>query len=229
MKKGFTIVELAIVLVVIGIILGMAVKGRQLVDSARVKADLAKIQKIEAAVNIWFAKTGEVPLYSPMDPGHTKLIDMGVALHSDFVLDTLHMPHPSDAGGILRRLYLVNCYSSTEFDENPSPKEPGDMSWEWYYYTTGPAGTRDPVTNVCIITGEDDLTNSSNILINAGSTHFFVCHVETTLDDEYDRSGLGRESGNVDEDSSSTRLLDFSDCSSLRDSKGREIYMYRVL
>ncbi len=55
MKKGFTIVELAIVLVVIGIILAMAVKGKALVETARYKAEINKIRKLEAAVHIWLA------------------------------------------------------------------------------------------------------------------------------------------------------------------------------
>ena len=52
-KKGFTIVELAIVLVVIGIIMAMVVKGKQIVDSARDRAELAKIAKLEAATAIY--------------------------------------------------------------------------------------------------------------------------------------------------------------------------------
>jgi prepilin-type N-terminal cleavage/methylation domain-containing protein len=60
LKKGFTIVELAIVLVVIGIILGMAVKGKALLHSARIKAEVAKLNKFEAAVATYFAKTGTI-------------------------------------------------------------------------------------------------------------------------------------------------------------------------
>ena len=54
-KKGFTIVELAIVLVVIGVILGMAVKGKSLVDTARLRAEVNKVRKLEAAVHIYLA------------------------------------------------------------------------------------------------------------------------------------------------------------------------------
>ena len=54
-NKGFTIVELAIVLVVIGIILGMAVKGKSLVDSAKMRAEVAKLNKFEAAAGQLYA------------------------------------------------------------------------------------------------------------------------------------------------------------------------------
>ena len=52
-NRGFTIVELAIVLVVIGIILSMAVKGKSLVETARLRAEVNKIRKLEAAVHIY--------------------------------------------------------------------------------------------------------------------------------------------------------------------------------
>ena len=55
MKKGFTIVELAIVLVVIGIILAMAIKGKSLVDAARFRAEINKLRKLEAAMHIYIA------------------------------------------------------------------------------------------------------------------------------------------------------------------------------
>ena len=60
-KKGFTIVELAIVLVVIGIILGMAVKGKALVDAARMRAEVTKMNKFEAAVATYYARTNYLP------------------------------------------------------------------------------------------------------------------------------------------------------------------------
>jgi prepilin-type N-terminal cleavage/methylation domain-containing protein len=60
--KGFTIVELAIVLVVIGIILGMAVKGKALVEAAQIKADVAALNKFEAAFAIQYATSGSFPV-----------------------------------------------------------------------------------------------------------------------------------------------------------------------
>jgi prepilin-type N-terminal cleavage/methylation domain-containing protein len=65
-KRGFTIVELAIVLVVIGIILSMAVKGRELVRVAQVKADIVKIEKMRTALHIVYAKrNGQLPDLAP--------------------------------------------------------------------------------------------------------------------------------------------------------------------
>lgn len=56
-KKGVTLVELAIVLVVIGLLMGMAFKGKTLADYAKIKADINKINKIATALNVYYSNT----------------------------------------------------------------------------------------------------------------------------------------------------------------------------
>jgi prepilin-type N-terminal cleavage/methylation domain-containing protein len=77
-RKGFTFVELAIVLVIIGIIMGMLIKGRSLVEVARLKSEVRKIERIQTGVAGWFSKTSggieamdAFPLINDGDP--TKL------------------------------------------------------------------------------------------------------------------------------------------------------------
>lgn len=60
-QSGFTLVELAIVLVVIGLILGMAFKGKDLIDSAKVKNMAAQYNKIVAGANTFYEKYGYYP------------------------------------------------------------------------------------------------------------------------------------------------------------------------
>jgi len=48
-QKGFTLVELAIVLVIIGVILGGVIKGQELVTNARIKALYREYQQVEFA------------------------------------------------------------------------------------------------------------------------------------------------------------------------------------
>ncbi len=60
-SRGFTLVEMAIVLIVIGIILGMVFKGRQLIDGAKVKSLQSNYTKIEAAVNTFYDRYGYYP------------------------------------------------------------------------------------------------------------------------------------------------------------------------
>lgn len=60
-NKGFTLVELAIVLVVIGLILGMAFKGKDLIDGAKVKSLAAQYNKVVAGANTFYEKYGFYP------------------------------------------------------------------------------------------------------------------------------------------------------------------------
>ncbi|WP_051258665.1 MULTISPECIES: type II secretion system protein [Chitinibacter] len=60
-QTGFTLVELAIVLVIIGLILGMAFKGKDLIDGAKVKNMQAQYNKIVAGFNIYYEKYGAYP------------------------------------------------------------------------------------------------------------------------------------------------------------------------
>ncbi len=60
-QQGFTLIEMAIVLVVIGLILGMVYKGRQLVASAKVKNAQAGYNKVLAGMNTYFDRYGMFP------------------------------------------------------------------------------------------------------------------------------------------------------------------------
>ncbi|MDR2400284.1 MAG: type II secretion system GspH family protein [Deferribacteraceae bacterium] len=58
MRKGFSMVELAIVLVVIGIIMGMALKGGEIIESARIRKEARKLERFEIAVAVAVQKLG---------------------------------------------------------------------------------------------------------------------------------------------------------------------------
>lgn len=60
-QKGFTLVEMAIVLVVIGIILGAVLKGQDLIDNARAKQFVTKITTWEIALSTYFDRKGRFP------------------------------------------------------------------------------------------------------------------------------------------------------------------------
>ena len=60
-KKGFTLVELAIVLVIIGIILGAVLKGQEMINSAKVKRLYGQQKEIVAAIYTYYDKYGKFP------------------------------------------------------------------------------------------------------------------------------------------------------------------------
>lgn len=60
-QKGFTLVELAIVLVIIGIILGAVLKGQELINNAKIKRAYNQYREVLAAVYTYYDKYGKYP------------------------------------------------------------------------------------------------------------------------------------------------------------------------
>jgi len=60
-NAGITLLELAIVLLVIGILLALAIRGSELIKSAKEKALYNKLRKIETAINIFQDKYDRLP------------------------------------------------------------------------------------------------------------------------------------------------------------------------
>lgn len=60
-QKGFTLVEVAIVLVIIGLLLGGVLKGQALIGSAKTNGVIKKMQSLQAAYYAFQDKYGAVP------------------------------------------------------------------------------------------------------------------------------------------------------------------------
>ncbi len=60
-KSAFTLIELSIVLVIIGLIVGGILTGRDLINAAGVRAQVAQIEKYQQAVNTFRGKYGALP------------------------------------------------------------------------------------------------------------------------------------------------------------------------
>lgn len=61
MKKGFTLVELAIVLIIISIVIGAIIGSRDLIESAKLNGIISDLKKYESAYNDFKQKYGALP------------------------------------------------------------------------------------------------------------------------------------------------------------------------
>lgn len=60
-QRGFTLIELAIVLVVIGLILGAVLKGQDLINNAKAKRALTDAQGLSAMAHLFMDRYGRLP------------------------------------------------------------------------------------------------------------------------------------------------------------------------
>ena len=163
-QKGFTLVELAIVLVVIGLILGMAFKGKDLIDSAKVKSMQAQVNKINAALNIYYEKYGSYP-----GDGCTGVAPGGTTCsNTNPVRDGIL----TDAEGGFAITILQNANILTASDV----KSPFGQDW---VIRRGTGGVFDP--NVDYLT--------LNTLASAAADSRFVCALDRLIDDGANGTG----------------------------------------
>ncbi|ACI21012.1 MULTISPECIES: prepilin-type N-terminal cleavage/methylation domain-containing protein [Thermodesulfovibrio] len=67
-QRGFTLIELAIVLVIIGIILGAVLKGKDLIENARAKKFVNDVRQFEILSWTFFDRKGYFPGADKNDP-----------------------------------------------------------------------------------------------------------------------------------------------------------------
>lgn len=60
-QRGFTLVEIAIVLVIIGLLLGGVLKGQEMIENARIKSVVADMNGISAAYNSYIDRYRSIP------------------------------------------------------------------------------------------------------------------------------------------------------------------------
>ena len=60
-KKGFSLIELSIVLIIIGLLVASMVGGARLIKSAELRAVMSELRNYQTALNAYYTATGELP------------------------------------------------------------------------------------------------------------------------------------------------------------------------
>ncbi len=128
-QSGFTLLELSIVLVVIGLIIGGVLKGQELIGSAQINAVQTDMQNIETAANMFYATNNE-PITADTD-------NTGAC----------------EAGGFWDDIDSVDAISGIDLDQDPcGPENP--LSNQRYGFENEPGADGDTVQNALVLRGE---------------------------------------------------------------------------
>lgn len=124
LARGFTLIELSIVLVIVALLAGGVVAGRQLIEASTVRATITQIEQVRLATNAFKLKYGALP----GDLHTTKVATLGFqaapANYRPGNKDGL-----GDGNGIVSGYYTVNA--GTHFYLTA-----GETAWFWVDLTT---------------------------------------------------------------------------------------------
>lgn len=118
LQQGFTMVELSIVLVIIGLIVAGVLVGQDLIRGAEVRATVSQLERFSATVNTFRVKYTQIP------GDINKAVDFG-----------LNNPSVSTIGGNGDANGLISSYNGTASDtiDNPINLARGEITNFWYH------------------------------------------------------------------------------------------------
>lgn len=177
-QTGFTLVELAIVLVVIGLILGMAFKGKDLIDSAKVKNLAAQYNKIVAASNIFYEKYGFYPGDGCTVANPTNIATQCAGAKNGLIL------------GANETAAFWNILVNTNILTLADRRSVFSADWGISGSNIGAAGNGPSATGN---QGNNYLYIGANV--NAAQDARFICQLDRLIDDGAPTAGLIRSNG----------------------------------
>ena len=83
--KGYTLIEMAMVLVIAGIALGAVLQGRELIENAKIKSTISDFENISQAYFAYLKRVGTLPGLPKDSLGNVT----SVGLTGDFIKDLM--------------------------------------------------------------------------------------------------------------------------------------------
>ncbi|MBZ0155953.1 MAG: type II secretion system GspH family protein [Alphaproteobacteria bacterium] len=182
-EKGFTLIELAVVLVLIGIILGAVLKGQDLIDNARAKQFATEVRTWETALYNYLDRKGRLPgdadrdgVVGDSDPqGELSAAKLVNIPSNSFILGATGFNVYLGSGTVNGPNYLVMCKGancSGKFD----PNNAGDLAALKYFesFDTTVDGTASAnAASNSVVTAFSAITSSGNTFtaITLGSSN----------------------------------------------------------
>jgi prepilin-type N-terminal cleavage/methylation domain-containing protein len=170
---GFTLVELAIVLVVIGIIAAMAIGGTDVLANAQVRSEINKLSKFESALSTYRAANNRFP----------KLLDNN---STDRTLDTFALVGLGVESKDLKSKFANNTQDQSAYQLQYCAPKLDNIS---VGFTMGSS----EASNICLNVGmgvEIDGTYKSEVENNIHN--LLVCNAEILIDDSNILTGSAR-------------------------------------
>jgi prepilin-type N-terminal cleavage/methylation domain-containing protein len=176
-QNGFTLIELAIVLVIIGLLLGGVLKGQELINSAKVKNMASDFKNTQVYIYGYQDKYRALPGDDSNAVGHlgSTAIQAGTGAGNGVIAGAwdggVNGTAPTTESGIFwQHVRLANLA--------PGPTSGTDPN----YYPTNADGGRIGVQSVSGFTGPSGLTGAF-VICSAGILGKFAKQLDTSLDD----------------------------------------------
>jgi prepilin-type N-terminal cleavage/methylation domain-containing protein len=170
-RRAFTMYEMAIVLVIIGIIMGMLVKGSSMIRTAELRKEIWKVEKVRAALSVFERQTSRCPGDICNQANRYKeaikdLVDAGLISDSDFI---------SNFDIASTRWALFPCKTDTLA-----------------------GGYTEPGGNLCVAMYRGTINTDPNVAARNSATPYSVMGgYELYFDDNNTSTGIGRLRGSA--------------------------------
>jgi prepilin-type N-terminal cleavage/methylation domain-containing protein len=170
--KAFTLVELAIVLVVIGIIAAMAIGGTDVLASAQVRSEINKMAKFEAALSTYTANNNKFP---------KRLTETSLLLNTKSLVG-LGIEEKD-----LKSKFAENTRTRTAYQLQYCAPDPDNETGVGFIIDS------DEASNLCMVMGLGiDLETSGTASVDNNIHNAVFCYAELLMDDENHLTGSVR-------------------------------------